>query len=491
MKDSLIVGVDVGSGSAKASVFDLTGCLRAQGRSAYRPHQPAPGVAEYDAVGLQDAVVAALAEAVRAVDPRAVASVAVDAMMSGAVPIDVDGRPSGPYTTTLDTRFATRLSETLAADDGRLRALTGSGQPTLGPKIGWLRDSCPEIAARSAKYVLAGGLVAGHLAGLDAAQAFMDTTYIWTTGLADARARTWSSTLCTAQGIDPAVLPRIVEPTDVVGAVTPAVAARTGLRAGTPVVAGCGDQAAGYVGAGCASLGRAADSAGTYAVFAGVTATFATSTDADAPDVMASASGGLFNVQTMVIGGGLTRQWAQELLGAPVEDGGGAPQPAGARGVRFIPHLGGQAYPSRPHLRGAWLNLSWAHTREDLYAAVLEAVALDHAHAADRMREQHADVRFDSVVGYGGGAQSARWNQIKADALGVRYDSLGDAPVAGLGVALLGAQGVGLVTDAAAAAAQAIPVQRGFDPDPERHARYRDAVPAYQQATQALAGLSG
>lgn len=489
MSDRFVIGVDVGSGSAKAGVFDLSGRLHASASVAYEPTTPAPGVAEYDAVAVQDASVEALARALQGVDATKVEAVAVDAMMSGAVPVDEAGVPVGPYTTTLDTRFAPHLDRFLAGGWERCRALTGSGQPTLAPKIAWIEDAFPDVAARTARYVLAGSLVAGRFAGLGAQDAFVDASYLWTTGLADAATLEWSPELCAVLGTDVSRLPRIVQSTDTVGAITVEVAAATGLRAGTPVVAGCGDQSAGYVGAGAARPGVGADSAGTYAVVAGVTGAFDPRLDPDAPDVVAVPSGSAFNVQSMVVGGGLTRQWAARLFGvtsADVDADVLAAEP-GARGVRFAPHLGGQAYPARPEARGAWVGMTWVHTPVDLYQAVLEGVALANGHAFARMRDLYPDLSLDRVVVFGGGTRSGAWSQIKADVTGVPYACLGDAPVTGRGAAMLAAQGVGLVDDATAVCAANLDVVRTFVPDERRHAAYQGLLQEHLDLVDDLA----
>jgi len=488
----LVMAIDVGGSSTKASVFDLGGNVCAVGRESYEPVTSAPGTVEYDAFAILDATTLAVATAAKQVDATQIASVSVDAMMSGAVPVDDDGRPVGPYTTTLDTRFGNHLTRVLDSCGERIRLLTGSGQPTLGPKIAWLMDDHPDVADRTAKYTLASGLVVGHLAGLDAQDAVVDITHIWTTGLADVTSGTWDDQLCRKQGIDPAQLPRLCRPTDVVGAITPRIAALTGLRAGTPVTAGCGDQPAGYVGSGAGELGRGADSAGTYSVFAGVTAAFSPVHADVSPDIVAHGTGSSYNCQVMVIGGGMTRQWSSALFGslspadleaAAVESG------PGARGARFVPHLGGLAYPPRPHLRGAWLGLTWAHVPGDFYRAVLEGIAHSHLHLTSMMRTLHHDVTFEEVLVYGGGARSNLWNQIKSDVLGVRYISVGDAPVAGLGAAMIGAQAVGLIDDASRHSLQHLAVKRVYDPDPMRHDVYMTAQDHYIADLEALSAV--
>ena len=488
-RDSLFIGLDVGSGSAKASVFTLDGQHVNTASSSYAPSTPNPGIAEYDPHEVQNAAVTALADAVRDLAAGSVQAIAVDAMISGAVAVDVTGRPISSYTTTLDTRFSGYLDNVLAAGGARLRHLSGSGQPTLAPKIHWMRREIDGVDERAAKYVLAGSLVVSKLAGLDADEAFIDETCLWATGLADCARREWSQELCNLFEIDMAVLPRILASTEVVGGLTAEIAARCNLTSGIPVIAGCGDQSAGFVGAGAARLGAGADSAGTYSVVAGVTREFVVLPDADAPDVLPVASGVGFNLQSMVIGGGLTRQWAARLLG-DVEVGAELLESEpGSRGVRFVPHLGGQAYPARPNLRGAWIGLTWAHEPIDMYQAVLEGVALSNANAFVRMRELYADVHLDSITVFGGGARSAAWNQIKADAAGVRYESLGDLPATSLGAAMLAAQGIGQIDDATQRCADVRTVQRIFEPNERRHQLYSALAAEHTELVASVANL--
>ena len=484
----LLVGLDVGSGSSKASVFTLSGELVRTSSRGYSPTTPRPGVAEYDPREVQDCAVSALADAVAGLPVGAVAAIAVSAMMSGAVAIDKHGSPVGPYTTTLDTRFSSDLDWVLSVGGDAIRLANGSGQPTLAPKILWM-DRDPDIGPHAAKYVLAGSLVASHLAGLDADHHFVDETYLWTTGLADVARREWSPELCALLGIDRERLPRIVRSAEVIGGLSESVAQRTALQSGIPIVAGCGDQPAGFVGSGAAIAGVGADCAGTYSVVAGVTSHFAVRSESDAPDVVPVASGSGFNLQSMVNGGGLTRQWAERLFGiGDVEDELMRAAP-GARGVRFSPHLGGQAYPARPESRGGWTGLNWAHTPLDLYQAVLEGISLDNARAFVRMKGLYPDVELNTVSVFGGGAKSAAWNQMKANVAGLVYESLGDFPVASLGVAMIAGQGVNLINDATARCDEIRRVEAVFRPDDEMHERYLALADDYEVMVSGLASL--
>jgi xylulokinase len=484
MTSPVVIGLDIGSASAKASAFTLDGALVAQGSVGYQPRQPEPGVAEYDGDELLEAALGALSIVGDRLTGRTVASIAIDAMMSGAVGIDAAGRPVTAYTTTLDTRFGPDLEEFTSRHGAALRQETGSLQATLAPKIAWLRRSEAGRSGRIAKYVLAGSLVGARLAGLDADGHYLDPTYLWTTGLADSRAGSWSTRLLEAAGVAPDELPRIVASTEVVGRLSRSAATRTGLPSGVPIVAGCGDQSAGYLGAGIRP-GVAADSAGTYSVFAVASPEFLPGGDASAPDIAVAPQEGLFHYQHIVIGGGLTRQWATDLLlgseSGRAQDLAGLERlareaPPGADGLTVVPFFGGTATPPDATVRGSIHGLTWTHRSPEIYRAVLESIPLDHALA---LRSMPTSPPIDLVVGYGGGARSGLWNQIKCDVLGVPYECLGEYPVTELGIALLGAQGVGLVDDAATAAEGLKTVESRLRPDPDRHEQYLRVLDHY------------
>lgn len=475
-----IIGLDIGSGSAKASAFTLEGKLLAHGAVAYAPAQLAQGVAEYDVDEICHAAVGALAAVASELSEYRVASIAIDAMMSGAVAINAAGQAITPYTTTLDTRFGPWLDAYVQANGSLLRRVAGSMQATLAPKIAWIRDTQPELAEQIAKYVLAGSMVGGYLAGLDAEGHYVDPSYLWTTGLGDGRTGSWSPALLAAAGVSAAQLPRVVSCTEIIGTLTHEMARQTGLEDGIPIVAGCGDQAAGYLGAGVDQPGIAADSAGTYSVFAVTLPAFDPEDSQVMPDIAISPHPGLYHYQHIVIGGGLTRQWLETLLSGSCTSAGhaqafavleaaAAQLPAGADGVRVSPYFGGLAEPPDASPRGQISGLTWAHGAPHIYRAFLESIAIEHARF---MTFFPRGTQVTQIIGYGGGVRSPLWNSIKCDVFGVPYVCLGDYPVSELGTALIGAQAVGLIEDAATVARGLRQVERVFQPDPERHAQY-------------------
>jgi xylulokinase len=375
----------------------------------------------------------------------------------------------------------------MAAHGERVTALSGC-PPTYshGPKILWWQRERPEMFARVARFVVPGAFVAGRLCGLPGDQAYVDRTYLHFSNLSDTAAATWSGELLDTFGIDGAVLPRIVDPLDVVGEVTPAAAEATGIPAGVPVAAGAGDQTAASLGAGVTRPGEAFDSAGTASVFAICTDTFAP--DVEHQTLMATHSviPGTFIALAFINGGGLALRWFRdEVAGISGDDAYvrldrlAAGVEPGAGGLLWFPHLQGRVLPPQPHARGAWVGLTAGHTHAHLFRALLEGIAYEYAVWADlaTMGGQRTPLTEARVLG--GGAGSRLWNQIKADVLGISWVPTRRQECGVLGDALIAAAATGHVSDLAATAKQWQSTAEPVVPDPDRTRVYERLRTAY------------
>jgi xylulokinase len=367
------------------------------------------------------------------------------------------------------------------------------------PKMQWWRDERPEEYERIACFVMPAVYVAGRLAGLTVAEAFIDPTYLHFTGVADAMAATWSPELLAALGLDPDRLPAIVPSDAVVGELTKASAVRCGLRPGTPVVAGAGDTATGALGAGIVQTGQLLDTAGTAAVLLGAV-------DAFRPDdrhglmIMRGALDGQWLPLNYVAGGGLALHWLDGLTTAPngaatdtassleqllAEAAAVAP---GADGLLFIPHMEGRVAPHQPGMRGGWAGLGFGHGRGHMARSVMEAVAFEYATYLRAMQRLHPDLKFDVIRAIGGGSRSDLWNGIKADVLGIPVERVRVDETSTRGAALLAAAGLGLIDLGEVAAAA--PATTRTEPDPDRHAHYQALTDHYAELVQTLAARS-
>jgi xylulokinase len=327
-----------------------------------------------------------------------------------------------------------------------------------------------------------------RLCGLRAAEAFIDTSYLHFSGFADLCGKQWAPDLCARFGVSEEKFPRIVEPADAVGGLTDEMGAATGLAAGTPVLAGCGDTAASFLSCGATAPGICVDVAGTASVFAATTDVFAPDTHGGTLGCGQAATPGLWHPYAYINGGGMNLEWFRRELGGSLEElnAAAAAVEPGLLAPMFVPHLGGRNSPAAPQLRGAWAGLTWDHTRGDLFRALLEAVALEYALYQQALRRLLPEARFTELRITGGGEKSAVWNQLKADVLQtpiVQIEKSGGAP---MGAAMLAAVGAGVVANLPAASAGWVRLGRRFEPDSARACYYRGRVDRYEALLQAL-----
>jgi xylulokinase len=490
----LLIGVDIGTQGTKAALFaENGGCLA----RAFRPsslHRPAPGVVEEDPERQVASVCDTIRECVRAarVEARAVAGIGIDGQMAGVIGVGKDGRNVTPYDSWLDTRCAPYIERMRRAAGAEIIRKTG-GPPSFnhGPKILWWMREHPAVFRKVRSFVQPGGYAAMRLCGLDGAAAFIDRSYLHFSGFADNRRGQWDAGLCETFRLDPAKLPRIVASHDVVGALGVAMAARCGLRAGVPVVAGCGDTAASFLACGATREGICVDVAGTASVFAATTRRFVADTRRQTLGCGQAATPGLWHPYAYINGGGLNLEWfRKEIAGsrlsfdelnrlaaqlAPAEDD-----------PMFLPHLGGRVSPSWPRLGGVWAGLRWSHSAAHLYRAMLEAVALEYAIYRDVLRELNPALRLREVRITGGGEKSALWNQIKADALGVRVVQIAGGEGAPMGAALVAGLGVGMFDDLDRTAREWIKTGKATAPDRALAGHYAKRLARYERLLDAM-----
>ena len=316
MTGPLFVGVDVGTQSAKAAVFELSGVCLGEAAVPLALHRRGADEVEQEPEDFYLAATAVIASCASASGrPGDVAGIAVAGQMAGVLGVGADGRAVTPYDSWLDSRCRAEVEMIAARLGDRLVEL--SGCPSMvahAPKISWWRRHRPDTYGQVARFVVPGAFVAGRLCDLDATGAYIDTTYLHFSGLADTAHATWSPELATGSEVELDKLPRILAPTDMVGHLSAVAARDCGLPPGTPVAAGLGDTAAGAMGAGIVAPGQLLDTAGTASVLA-------LSTTAFRPDLsgtlvqMRGAVPGQWLALAYLAGGDLLR-WLPEVLGA-------------------------------------------------------------------------------------------------------------------------------------------------------------------------------
>ena len=487
---SHLLGIDIGTQGVKAALYTPEGLCISEAFEPSRLLRPEPGAVEENPEFHLESACRVIQICLEKAGSCDVAAVGITGQMAGVIGIDRTGHAVTPYDSWLDKRCAPQIVQMAeGAGEQVLRATGNAPSFNHGPKILWWRNERPAEYARIAKFVQPAGYVALRLCGNP--EPFIDTTYLHFSGFADNRSMQWESGLCQRFGIDPTLLPRIVQPTDIVGAISAGMAARCGLRSGTPVVAGCGDTAASFLSCGATQPGVCVDVAGTASVFAATTGAFAPDIHGGTLGCGRAATADLWHSYAYINGGGMNLEWFRRELGGPgqtFEELNSQAESTREDLPFFLPHLGGRVSPAVPELRGAWAGLGWDHTRADMYRAVLESVALEYAVYRKALSRLLPDLDLRELRITGGGEKSAVWNQIKADVLGIPIVQIQDGGGAPMGVAMLAGVGVGVLSGVSEAAERWVRIGRRFEPDTTRGAHYRARLERYEALLEALTG---
>jgi xylulokinase len=371
---------------------------------------------------------------------------------------------------------------------GRANVLRFIANPVLTgftlPKLLWVRDNEPKNFERARKMLLPKDYVRFRLTG-DFATEVSDASG---TAVFDVVARRWSHDMMDGLGLDRSLLPTCYESAEVAGKISTAVAETTGLRAGTPVVGGGGDQAASAVGNGIVEQGIVSCTLGTSGVvFAHMEKV--EYDDAGRVHTFCHAVPGKWHVMGVTQGAGLSLQWFRNQFASGTSydalTAEAARSPAGAQGLFWLPYLMGER---TPHLdataRGGWIGLTASHTRADLIRSVIEGVSYSQRDCLQII--ESLGVPVTSVRASGGGAKSGFWRGLLANILDKRLVTLETQEGSAYGAALLALAGTGEYNSVPEVCRAAIRETESIDPDPAEAAFYRDAHSAYQAIYPAL-----
>jgi len=462
MTGDFLLGVDIGTQGVKSALFDREGRCVSSAFIPSRLIQPEPGITEEDPDFQVDSVCRAIRNCVASsnAEPGQIRALAIDGQMAGVIGVGEDGRAVTPYDSWLDTRCAPQIREMKEEAEEEIILKTGN-PPSFnhGPKILWWKSRQPETFRKIARFVQPGGYAVMRLCGLAAREAFIDRSYLHFSGFADNPRAVWDADLLGKFDVPPEKMPRIVESTEIMGGLTPAMAQACGLPAGLPVAAGCGDTAASFLSCGAVRPGICVDVAGTASVFAATTGEFCADTRTQVLGCGASVTPGLWHPYAYINGGGLNLEWfVRELLDRSSGD------PGRFDGLTtdlsyisdtnplFLPHLAGRVSPSQPDQRGTFAGLEWNHGRKEMFMSVLESVALEYGiyrRSLDRMLPGRA---LSELRITGGGENNRLWMLMKSGVLRIPVTGVRQKQGAPLGSAIVAGCAAGLFDDPASAA---------------------------------------
>ncbi len=483
-----LMGLDISTTSAKALILDETGAVIAVAGNAQPISQPQPLWSEQDPAdwwaGMAASIRQALAQA--GLSGADIAAIGLTGQMHGLVLLDAAGEVLRPAILWNDQRTSAQCDEMTARVGGeRLLALTGNPALTgfTAPKLLWVRAHEPALYARTRQILLPKDYIRYQLTGAYAT----DLAGASGTSLLNVARRAWSSEVLNALEIPPEWLPPVHEGTAVTAGISAAGAAATGLKIGTPVVGGGGDQAAGAVGMGCVQPSTIGVTLGTSGVVFAPLRRYAYEAEGRLhafchalPDtwhfmgVMLSAAGSL--------------QWYKDSFAADISFESlleeAADAPPGSEGLFFLPYLTGERSPHPdPLARGAFIGLTTRHQRAHMTRAVLEGVAFGLKDSFTLIKQAGLPAAYEARIS-GGGAKSPVWQQILADVLAAPLVNINTTEGGAFGAAILAAVAAGAYADVPSACAAMI--QTGatvaVSADAERYAEryqvYRALYPA-------------
>lgn len=413
----VILGVDIGTSSSKGVLVDFSGHILATAVRGHDVSRPAPGHVEMDAVlWWQD--FADISRELTATNDVRVVGVGVSGMGPCVLVTDEQARPLRPAILYgIDTRAVQqieRLNEMLGQRAIVDRCGSALSTQAVGPKLAWLSEHEPDVAAKARMLFMPSSWLAYQLTGeyiLDHHSASQCTP------MYDTSVRQWYEPFASrvSQSID---LPRLVWPGDIVGHVNAAASERTGIPAGVPVIGGTIDAWSEAVSVGAQRPGDLMLMYGTTMFLVNTLRARATSSSLWGT---VGVVPGTYNLAGGMATSGAITAWLQKLVGSPdfatllSEADKSGP---GANGLLMLPYFAGERTPiADPDARGLIAGLTLEHTRGDLYRATLEATALGVRHNVEALVSMGGSVQ--RTISVGGGTQGGLWTQIVSDVTGL------------------------------------------------------------------------
>jgi xylulokinase len=440
MKTALL-GLDVGTTTTKAVLFDETGMELARAVSKpYRNLTPQPGWVEQAPEALWQAVLGALRAVMVQVEPDVqVAGICMAAQSGSLLPADAQGNPVYNLITWMDGRTEalvdrwkkTGVQETVKPASG------WSLYPGLPlPTIAWLRENDPQTFSAARHYFSVNDFIAYRLTG----ERVSNPSNGGGMQLVDLHSANWHAALCALGGIQPKQLSRIQPAGSIIGKIRPQICQETGISSEAVLVNGGHDQVLTALGLGVIDPGKLLLACGTAWVFTGVTATADQDHNPPSLDLNFHVPAGRWTISQSLGGLGASLEWwvSQAWPGdrparfAALDQELSATHPS--QNLCFIPLTGGHDDPATTH-PGGFVGLQLAHQRGDMARAIMESAGFE-------LRWALEPLPIERLWMVGGGANSPHWPVILANIIGVpiqlpAYDhwpALGAALLAGLGI---------------------------------------------------------
>ncbi len=445
-----LIGIDLGTSGTKTVIFDTEGNVIASASESYPLIQKENGWAEqnpldwYKAACLTIKSVLAQSE----IAPEKIRGLGISGQMHGLVMLDKDGNVLRDSIIWCDQRSQEEC-EIITEKVGREKLIQITANPALtgftASKILWVQRHQPEIFEKCARILLPKDYLRYRLTGEFAT----DVSDASGMQLLDIGGRCWSPLMISALSLTESQLAKVYESPEVTGVISSQGEKDTGLKAGTPVAAGAGDNAAAAVGSGAVVQGKAMCTLGTSGVI------FA-HTDKMHIDpkgrvhTFCCAVPGAWHLMGVTQAAGLSLQWfknnfCQDLENQAESQGTSVYKimdqmaskiSLGSQRLIYLPYLMGERTPHLdPNARGAFVGLSAIHTKAHLLRAVMEGVSFSQKDSLEVLKE--TGINLSSIVLCGGGGTSPFWRQMLCDTLNIPVQTVHSKEGPALGAAIL------------------------------------------------------
>jgi xylulokinase len=485
------LGIDTSTTSSKALLIDERGNVVAVASKPHTLQTPKPLWSEQNPLEWWEAVSASIRSVLEkaGINGERIGAIGLTGQMHGLILLDEAGNVLRPAILWNDQRTQSQCDE-IHEIIGRERFIQITGNVALSgftaPKILWVKENEPDVFAKAKHVLLPKDYIRYKLTGEYA----MDKADGAGTVLFDLKARDWSDEVLSALDVPQAWMPQTFEGPEFTGHVTEEAASLTGLKVGTPVAAGGGDQAAQAVGVGAVEPGIVGLTVGTSGVV------FATTPSAlIEPEgrlhAFCHAVPGMWHFMGVMLSAAGSLQWYRDTLAANMTFDELLKEaesvPAGSEGLQFLPYLSGERTPHPdPLARGAFIGLTLRHSRGYMTRAVLEGVSFGLKDSFTLIQNAGLGT-ITQVRASGGGTKGTLWRQILASVLDAELVTAeGTTEGAAYGAALLAGVGAGAWADVPSACKTCIKITGSTQPDAAQVEVYRKTYGVYRELYPAL-----
>ena len=486
MNNELIIGIDIGTSSCKAVLFDCHGNAVAWAKESYPLFVLGNGYVEQNAEDYWTATVSCVRRLVSADSSYRDRIKAIG--LTGQVPTDIfldeNGSPLIRGISWQDTRAvkqAEMLRERYTAEE--MYKILGSNVP-ISPswsasRLLWVTQNLGDVAKRCKKIVLPKDYVGFKMTG-----GYMSDGWSCKSTV-NLHNNTPCSSLLEYLGFSDSHMPEVASWSTLRGTLTKSAAETLGLSAKTVVSNGCSDAPATMLGCGVLSApGIGFNSCGTSEIVG-----MSIDSNAMCRELMtipSTVTGACSIIYGPTQSGGNSLLWyANNILNTNDVDAllaNAEKSPTGCGGLMFIPYISGERCPLwEPDVRGSFVSISASHTSSDFARAIMEGVGFSVRHCLEFATKANQNIKPSVIRVTGGGSRSALWRQIKADITGVPIETLKCDEACALGAAMTAAVGTSLFSSYPEASSSMLSVSSQTLPNPDAHTLYSQLFTNYLQ----------